>query len=115
MLLHRRHCGVCEGREDGGHRRGAIRIARTVTTGARRPRREFLIPVRAPVHPDCDRVSLCPNRNYFDDSKRSISWKVTIRKIRAVLSQLAVTTRCPSGENAALTTELEWPSSFAIT
>ena len=34
---------------------------------------------------------------------------------RAVRSKLALTTRCPSGENATLQTTLEWPSSVAIT
>jgi hypothetical protein len=49
----------------------------------------------------------CEFKGYFDSSRRMMSSEVTILKIRAVLSALAVTTRWPSGENAALQTALE--------
>jgi hypothetical protein len=53
----------------------------------------------------------CEIEDYFDASNRAISSRMTILNTRGVVS-LAVTTRCPSGENAALETAPEWPSSF---
>jgi hypothetical protein len=41
------------------------------------------------------------------------SWPVAAFHTRAVLSKLAVTMRCPSGENAAWLTSSVWPSSLA--
>jgi hypothetical protein len=50
----------------------------------------------------------CEFKGYFDSSRRMMSSEVTILKIRAVLSALAVTTRWPSGENSALQTAAVW-------